>query len=353
MTGVLNVLASFSPQSVVVPPHDPEVGLTEDYSVTASNSIAMSAGDRGSNVTFACDMILPSTPSPAVLYEQGGGVYGCWVGFSDANTFTVAAGDGSAISPSTVDRASLSITDFPKDDQTHTLVWDFQVTPGRVRLWIDGEFKGAGLTTGGAALAGSSWAGGDVGTFAAIASSAMTGAPTAIWPTTPQSPLRVYVGELAVEENIFPYSDDTFLFWGDVVNNNACTIERDPSVTSSPYGGVPTKMVLDGGTDPYISSFGDTHNIAPINVGEVWEVSVWSTSDVSSNGTLFLFEGPETGGWTDLSTNNITIPNGSWVKTTVRRTITTGGYIRTRVDGPDVGGTENIWWDGLEIRRIE
>ena len=78
----------------------------------------------------------------------------------------------------------------------------FDVRPqaaGRVRLWIDGVFKGEAQTSGGLALEQGKWSGGGSGGFATGANANMPGEPLhTAWPETVQGALRMYVDQQVV-----------------------------------------------------------------------------------------------------------------------------------------------------------
>lgn len=115
---------------------------------------------------FSCDLIFPVTPTDGLIWESGGGVVGAWIGIRDSgSTLRLRGGDGSvAISASGVDVALAETTDFPKDGLVHNLAWDFQISTGRARIFIDGVLKAEGFATNGAFKSGIS-SGSGVATF--------------------------------------------------------------------------------------------------------------------------------------------------------------------------------------------
>lgn len=85
---------------------------------------------------FECKVTFPSNPSNGVLFELGGTKNRMRVELiNNGNTLYFTAGD-------TSQNLSVSITDFPKDNQSHIVKWDVQINPARIRLWIDGVLKG-------------------------------------------------------------------------------------------------------------------------------------------------------------------------------------------------------------------
>ncbi len=158
--------------------------------LTLSETIPQGSQDvdsyDGESVVFAANVTFSSTPADAALFEKGGSGRGGWVGMRDSATtptFRVRGGTGTTTSSSTTAIAVLDITDFPQDDAEHVVVWEFRVFPGRVRLWIDGEFKGSGSTTANGALGGGSneWEGGGGGMFGDGSGSNVSGEPSSSW----------------------------------------------------------------------------------------------------------------------------------------------------------------------------
>lgn len=172
-----------------------EAGLTLTTSF-AQGVVLNGSLDRLQNAVFACDVILPVTPVDALLYEQGGAGVGCWVGVRGGGaTFRIRAGDGAAAkTESTTDTAVLDVPvgSLPFDGNVHTIVWEFKISPGKVRLWVDGISYGASSTTQGGNLDGNAWSGGDNGSYATPTSSGIVvGENNAAWSGSVSS-LRYY-----------------------------------------------------------------------------------------------------------------------------------------------------------------
>ena len=188
---------------------DPEAGLTLTRTDPAGALAAVSATERAENIVMACDIRFPtSTPTaPAVLWEQGGTGTGSYIGFSNDTgsiTFRCRAGDGSISlsGGSSINAAVLDITDYPTDGQLHTVVWDIRPTAaGRVRLWIDGVFKAASVTSDSSQLQNGNWSGGAPGGYTTFTGTVPVGESTNLWSTvaslTGASGLRVYAGQLS------------------------------------------------------------------------------------------------------------------------------------------------------------
>jgi len=199
-SGVYNLDAVYYYQII---PIDRELDLSLTRTEADGAIASYSATERGQNVAFACDVVFPTTPADADLMSMGGSTTACFIGFSSqsgALRFRVRAGGGTSLTSSDTSTAILDITDYPEDGLIHTVVWDFQVNPGRVRLWIDGVFKGSGVTTGGGALNSSIWTGTADGGYLG-ATGGPTGEPDTDWTADAgNSTLRVYINQLVTND---------------------------------------------------------------------------------------------------------------------------------------------------------
>lgn len=163
-------------------------------------------GNWSSNAVLACDVFFPASPSDGTLFEKGNADRGIWVGLRDGGTwFRVRAGDGAAsvvatsgAAPTGTGVAVIDTQDFPTDGLVHTVVWDIRVNPGRVRLWIDGAFKGEGHTTDGLSLENNRASTGDPGSYLTSNNTDVGGEPTGPWPALGASGLRVYANQLVI-----------------------------------------------------------------------------------------------------------------------------------------------------------
>lgn len=183
---------------------NPELGLTLTRTLSQGN-ISASNRDSSQNAVFACDILFPNPITTAcVLWEAGATGTGSWVGISPSG-FKIRSGDGGLNAPtsSANQSAVLNITSgYGGDNFVHTVVWDIQINPGRVRLWIDGLFLGAASTSNNSALGGgggnSIWAGTNDDTFLSASSSGvMTGESTNAWTrANPGATLRYYQNQL-------------------------------------------------------------------------------------------------------------------------------------------------------------
>lgn len=151
------------------PPSVWETGLskTGESGATSSWSAASMGTTNSNNVVFSLDVYFEATPSDACIWEKGGSGIGsilCIRDTSTTATLRLRAGDGSTTSQDN-DTAFLDITDFPKDDDWHVVVFDINPSGGEIRMWIDDEYKGSATTADASALDGSTWEGGGSGSF--------------------------------------------------------------------------------------------------------------------------------------------------------------------------------------------
>lgn len=203
--GRANVTATYSVD--VEYTDNAEDGLTLTRTESLGTLSAVPNSERGDDVVMACDIRFPATTPSAggVLWEMGGSLWGAYVGFSTNTgsvTFRCRAGAGLLQNmDSTTDNAAIvDISDFPTDGEIHRVVWEIRVNPGRVRLWIDGNFKGESNTALGGPLRLNRWGGGNPGGYTVRNGSVPSGESLLPWSTysslTDASGLRIYVGEL-------------------------------------------------------------------------------------------------------------------------------------------------------------
>lgn len=136
---------------------------------------------------------------------------------------------------------------------------------------------------------------------------------------------------------------------------NQATMSADATVTDSPAGGVPLRMVSNGSNDPYTSTYNNSQwNVAEAKSGDVWTFSVYVKSDASRECQLFLFEADASGAYTS-HTNQTFTATTSWQRFSVTRTLadSTTTHIQVRVDGADTGNTSgDTWWfDGIQVEK--
>ena len=141
------------------------------------------------------------------------------------------------------------------------------------------------------------------------------------------------------------------------VNAARATMSRDTSVTDSPAGGVPLKMVPTANNDPYTQTYNSTPwSFAEglVSQGQTWTFSVYVKANTATTAQIFLFEVRENGTYSTApnSTSNI---GTSWQRIDITRTITQADTyaLQIRLDGPvsnDALGKE-LWWDGVMVER--
>ena len=244
---------------------NPEAGLTLSRTDSVGTLSAMPVSERNDDIVMACDIRFPtSTPTtPAVLWEQGGGTVGGYIGFSNATgsiTFRCRGGDGSVnlSGGSTTNGVVVDTIDYPTDGEVHTVVWEYRPSAaGRVRLWIDGVLKGSSETTGGGQLRNGIFAGSASGGYTVHQGAVPVGESTNAWSTvaslTDASGLRIYLGQLSTVETPLAGGDGT--------------IGIDPRATYSPgYWGYSNGVVgtfsLTSGS--YVDAFGTGATSIPL-----------------------------------------------------------------------------------------
>lgn len=141
--------------------------------------------------------------------------------------------------------------------------------------------------------------------------------------------------------------------WATSANN--ATLSRDTTVTDSPTGGVPLKMVITG-NDPYTVTYNNSiWNLAPALTGQTWTVSVWVKASVNSTIEGPLIFGANSAGTyvTAVSAGSINVTT-SWTRVSYTTTFTnaTTAYIQVRLDGTQTyASSTTVWWDGLQVEK--
>lgn len=176
---------------------DLESGLSITNSF-ASGTIANGSIVRTTNAVFACEITLPSSfNSNGVLFEMGGTGVGAGVGLiGSGSTLVVAAGDGGVSSSSTIAAIAQIATSNLTAGDSGTLIWEFRINPGRVRVWWKGSLLAEESTTTGGALESNSWSGGDGGGYGQVNNSLTNALTSGNWPGTTDSNLRYYGNQL-------------------------------------------------------------------------------------------------------------------------------------------------------------
>jgi hypothetical protein len=164
--------------------------------------------------------------------------------------------------------------------------------------------------------------------------------------------------------NVHPYPRDISAWTGVGVGttstssvSRSSTLSRDTTVTDSPAGGVPLKMVTNTTSTAYTRSYDFTKwNLAAAYSGEAWTVSVWVKADIATTGNIYIFGADSTGNAVTNTNGTFTIGT-TWRKVSFTTTLTDGSspalptnYIQIRLGGQvAVGAT--IWWDGLQVEK--
>lgn len=134
------------------------------------------------------------------------------------------------------------------------------------------------------------------------------------------------------------------------------TMSRDDTVTDSPAGGVPLRMVTTATNDPYTNTYNSaTWNFADglVASGQTWTFSVYVKADRSTQAQIFLFEANSAGSYSAL-TQQVFNVSTSWQRISITRTLsnTSSVALQVRLDGADSGTTGTVyWWDGVQVER--
>lgn len=172
-----------------------ESGLSLSRTNTAG---AIAANDGTVDTVYAANLIFPVSPSDGLIWETGATGQGAWLGIRDSGTtMRLRGGDGAAAkTASDVDTAVLDITNFPKDNKEHVLIWDFEISTGTVRIFIDGNLYGTASATGGS-FDNNYFAGPDDGAYITNSATVTAGeTTTASNFTEAGSGMRVYLSQL-------------------------------------------------------------------------------------------------------------------------------------------------------------
>lgn len=187
----------WSLNSTIQFPKTAEVDLESDLTLTNSFTAGVIDNadiNRSVDVVFACDITLPGTfNTDGVLFEMGGNGTGAGVGIiGSGSTLIVAAGDGAATSSNTIGAIAQIATSGLTPGDSGTLVWEFRINPGRVRVWWKGTLIATESTTDGSALESNTWSGTDGGGYGQVNSSLVTVLTSGNWPGSTNSSLRYY-----------------------------------------------------------------------------------------------------------------------------------------------------------------
>jgi len=134
------------------------------------------------------------------------------------------------------------------------------------------------------------------------------------------------------------------------------TMSRDTSVTDSPAGGVPLKMVPTANNDPYTRTYNTNEwSFAEglVKQGQTWTFSVYVKANQSTQTQIYLFEAIASGAY--VSAPSVTVNIGTtWQRVSVTRTISNAATdrLQVRVDAHSSSalGTQ-LWFDGAMVER--
>lgn len=179
---------------------DPEAGLSLTRTDSSGYLNSPGSSERNGNIVMAGEVTFPATVDNGIIWEMGASGRGSWFGVRDDTTtpkLRFRAGNGGTSSPVGASGcAAVDILTFPTDGQSHTVVWEIRINPGRVRFWIDGNLEGEGNEPTNGPLSSNEWAGGDAGGFGQHGGGVCSGEHTTPWPLPMGSGLRVYAGQL-------------------------------------------------------------------------------------------------------------------------------------------------------------
>ena len=165
--------------------------LTREYATFSSEFQAPEEGEKSQDGVFSCDITFPSsTPNDGLIFETGGSARGHWIGFKN-EVLKVRAGDGGINTEvSTTNTAVATTTNYPTDGQVHTLSWDWQINPGRVRIFIDGTLVAEGYTSNNSSIP--ALAGSNTANYLSNSLNVTSGDPTTAYIPNSASSLRYY-----------------------------------------------------------------------------------------------------------------------------------------------------------------
>lgn len=174
---------------------DPESGLTLTNSFSQGTVLDGSVS-RIVSVVFAADMTIPGSPS-GLIFELGGIGTGCYVGFRAGGQFVARASVGSTSAP-TASAAGLAVVYLTTGQPSGagTLVWEFNVGNGQIRVWWNSALIGSAQSTS-SAFSGSQWAGADNGTYLGTSANLPAGEVSTLLAATSISTLRYYQNQLS------------------------------------------------------------------------------------------------------------------------------------------------------------
>ena len=148
----------------------PTDALAIESTFTSVTTYVDTGVESDADAVFKCTLKIPSAIVPeGVIFEVGDSTTGAYVGFNSDGDLIFRAGDASATPPAATTSARIVIpyASLAKD-QDLDILWDYRISPGRIRVWINNQYVAEQCTSAGADLLGSVWAstgGGGYGTL--------------------------------------------------------------------------------------------------------------------------------------------------------------------------------------------
>jgi hypothetical protein len=152
----------------------PTDAFAKESTFTSVTTYVDTGVESDADAVFKCTIRIPSAIVPeGLIFEAGDSTSsGAYVGFNADGDLVFRAGDG-ASSPAATTSARLVIpyASLAKD-QDLDILWDYRISPGRIRVWINNQYVAEQGTSAGADFLGSVWAntnGGGYGTLGGAA----------------------------------------------------------------------------------------------------------------------------------------------------------------------------------------
>jgi predicted phage tail protein len=148
----------------------PTDAIAKETTFTSVTTYADTGVESDADAVFKCTIKIPSAIVPeGLIFEVGDSTTGAYVGFNGDGDLVFRAGDASATPPAAATSARIVIpyASLAKD-QDLDILWDYRISPGRIRVWINNQYVAEQCTSAGADLLGSVWAstgGGGYGTL--------------------------------------------------------------------------------------------------------------------------------------------------------------------------------------------
>lgn len=147
----------------------PTDAIAKESTFTSVTTYVDTGVECDADAVFKCTIRIPSAIVPeGLIFEAGDNVTGAYVGFDEDGNLIFRAGDAAA-SPNLDDSARIEIPYATlAKDQDLDILWDYRISPGRIRVWINNQYVAEQGTSTGGDFLGSAWAstgGGGYGTL--------------------------------------------------------------------------------------------------------------------------------------------------------------------------------------------